>query len=59
MKTESIDLDLSSYEKEVLINLITYAHERNITFNEAVVEIIKNFLDQNQYEKSMFENGKA
>jgi hypothetical protein len=59
MKTETINLDLSSYEKEVLINLILYAHERHITFNEAVVEIIKNFLDQNQYEKSMFEDRKA
>ena len=32
-KTETIELDLNSFSKEALLNLIQYAHKNDLTFN--------------------------
>lgn len=46
-KTAQIEIDLSEFNKDILITLIQYAHERNLTFNEAIVELLKKFLNVN------------
>lgn len=46
MKTETLDINLEEYDKDLLIKLIKYAHERDLTFNEAIVEILKSFLKE-------------
>lgn len=45
MKTHSIEINLSEYDKELLIALVCYAHERDLTFNEAIVEILIRSID--------------
>jgi len=49
MKTGTIDIDLNDFDKEHLIQIILFAHERDITFNEAFEKILEMFLD---YSKS-------
>lgn len=44
-KTSEIEFDLEDFGKEDLIHFIKYAHERNITFNEALVEILSKFCE--------------
>jgi hypothetical protein len=44
-KTETIEIDLDSYDKDLLIKLISFAHKNNYTFNEAIVSIIKKYLE--------------
>jgi hypothetical protein len=39
-KTETIELDLDSFSKEALLNLIQYAHKNDLTFNEAIVRLL-------------------
>ena len=41
MKTETLDLNLEEFDKQLLIYLIKFAHERSLTFNEAITEILK------------------
>lgn len=45
MKTGTIDIDLNDLDKEHLIQIILFAHERDITFNEAFQKILEMFLD--------------
>lgn len=45
MKTETLEINLEEYDKELLIFLIKFAHERDLTFNEAFVDILKRSLD--------------
>jgi hypothetical protein len=53
-KTETLEIDLSEYPKDLLIRMILFAHENNLTFNEAVVKILTDYLpklnteDENQ-----------
>jgi hypothetical protein len=47
-KTSNLDIDLGSLDKEQLITLILYAHKRDITFNQAFVEILKKIVDHNE-----------
>jgi len=47
----NIEINLDEYTKVELIALINYAHRNNLTFNEAIVNVIKSFLnteDENQ-----------
>lgn len=44
----SLDIDLNNFDKEQLIKLISYAHERDLTFNETVVELLKKFIEFNK-----------
>lgn len=46
MTESTADIELSEYSKEELIKLILFAHERNITFNEAICQILKESLDK-------------
>lgn len=45
MNTSTIDIDLNEFNKEQLIKIILFAHERDITFNKAIEEILIKFLD--------------
>jgi hypothetical protein len=47
-KTSNLDIDLSSLDKEQLITLILYAHKRDITFNQAFVEILEKIVEHNE-----------
>jgi hypothetical protein len=49
-KTETIEIDLSDFSKEDLISLITHAHEKNLTFNELIVQILTDFLSKQNIE---------
>lgn len=46
MKTETLDINLEEFDKEFLIHLIKFAHERDLTFNEAITEILKSALKE-------------
>ena len=41
----ALDIDLNDFDKEQLIKIINYAHERDLTFNETVVELLTKFID--------------
>jgi len=53
-KTETLEIDLSEYPKDLLIRFIIFAHENNLTCNEAIVKLFTDYLpkldteDQNQ-----------
>lgn len=50
-KTECIEINLQEYTKDELIVMISYMHGNNLTFNEALVKLIKSYLnkyDENQ-----------
>lgn len=44
----SLDIDLNDFDKEQLIKIISYAHERDLTFNETVVELLTKFIEYNK-----------
>jgi hypothetical protein len=46
-KMETIELDLDCLSKEGLLNLIQYAHEKDLTFNEAIVSILTEYIKTN------------
>lgn len=48
VKYESVELD---FDKEDLLNYMTYAHNKNITFNELCEQSIKEKLDELEKEK--------
>lgn len=50
-KTKSIELDLSD---DVLLKLAMQAHERNVTLNTHIIDVIKDKLKDADYQ---FENG--
>ena len=50
-KTKSIELDLSD---DVLFKLAMQAHERNVTLNTHIIDVIKDKLKDTDYQ---FENG--
>lgn len=41
----SLELNLEDFSKEELIYLILHAHERDLTFNQAIERILKISLD--------------
>jgi hypothetical protein len=43
----NLEIDLNEFDKETLIHLIIYAHDNNITFNEAIIQVIQQFLNTN------------
>ena len=51
---DSIELDLESFEKRDLINLILYAHKHNLTFNDAITKAVSGIV--NEEEKSTEES---
>jgi hypothetical protein len=58
-KTETLEINLSEYPKDLLIRFIIFAHENNLTCNEAVVKLLTDYLpildikDQNQLQLSL------
>jgi hypothetical protein len=44
----SLDIDLNDFDKEQLIKIISYAHERDLTFNQTVVELLTKFIEYNK-----------
>ena len=50
-ETKSIELDLSD---DVLLKLAMQAHERNVTLNTHIIDVIKDKLKDTEYH---FENG--
>ena len=44
----ALDIDLNDFDKEQLIKIISYAHERDLTFNETVVELLTKFIEYNK-----------
>jgi len=52
--TETLEINLSEYPKDLLIRFIIFAHENNLTCNEAIVKLLTDYLpkldteDQNQ-----------
>lgn len=53
-KTENLEIDLSEFPKELLIRMIISAHEKDLTFNELIVNLLEQYLpkitleDENQ-----------
>ena len=45
-KYSLLDIDLEEFDKDTLIHLIMYAHQREITFNQAICQILQNVVDQ-------------
>jgi hypothetical protein len=43
-KTENLEIDLSKYPKDLLIRFIIFAHENDLTFNEAFVKLLTDYL---------------
>ena len=52
--TENLDIDLSEFSKDLLIRMILFSHENDLTFNESIVKLLKDNLpklnveDENQ-----------
>ena len=44
--TESVEINLADYTKEELIILISFCHRNNLTLNEALVKLLKSYLNQ-------------
>lgn len=44
----SLDINLNDFDKEQLIKIISYAHERDLTFNQTVVELLTKFIEYNK-----------
>jgi len=42
--TENLDIDLSEFPKDLLIRFIIFAHENNLTCNEAIVKLLTDYL---------------
>lgn len=43
-KTETLQIDLDQIPKDLLIRLIIFTHENNLTFNEALVNLLTDYL---------------
>jgi hypothetical protein len=42
--TVPFELDLNEFPKDLLIEFIIYAHEKDLTFNQALVKLLEDFL---------------
>lgn len=53
-KTENLEIDLSEFPKDLLIRFIIFAHQNDLTCNEAFVKLLTDYLpklnteDENQ-----------
>ena len=53
---EKLEINLNDFSKEFLISLIVCAHEKNLTFNELIVQLITDFLStQNLEDKNQLQ----
>lgn len=43
-KTENLEIDLSEYPNDLLIRFIIFAHENNLTPNQAFVKLLMDYL---------------
>ena len=43
-KTEQLEINISEYPKDLLIRFIIFAHENDLTFNEAFVKLLTDYL---------------
>ena len=43
-KTENLEIDLSEYPKDLLIGFIIFAHENDLTPNQAIVKLLTDYL---------------
>lgn len=48
MEMASIDFNLEDLSKDELITFILYAHKYDITFNEAIVKALTEFVKRNE-----------
>jgi hypothetical protein len=48
MNTSTLDIDLDLLNKEALIKIILFAHEKDITFNKAIEELLIEFLNYSE-----------
>lgn len=51
--TEALEIDLEGFSKTELIHIITYAHEREMTFNQAIVDLLTKALSYFEKEKNI------
>jgi hypothetical protein len=49
-KTKTVEINLYEFSKDELASLILYANERNITFNELVVELLTDYMSKQKEE---------
>jgi hypothetical protein len=47
-KTESLELNLAEFERDILEALIIESCEKNISVNEVIVNVLKTFLDKHE-----------
>jgi hypothetical protein len=50
-KMSTMEIDLSEFDKDLLILLIIFCHKYNLTFNEGIVKLLTSYLskeDENQ-----------
>lgn len=47
-KTESLELDLAEFERDILEALIIESCEKNISVNEVIVNVLKSYLNTNE-----------
>ena len=47
-KTESLELDLAEFERDILEALIIESCEKNISVNEVIVNVLKSYLNSNE-----------
>lgn len=52
-KSEPVEIDLDCLSKEELIVLISYAHQHDLTFNQALVDILTKFLSSSAHDSSV------
>ena len=43
--TATLEIDLEDFDKAQLIRIIMYAHDHDISFNEAMVRILSSFIE--------------
>lgn len=45
-KTENLEIDLSEFPKDLLIRFIIFAHQNDLTCNEAFVKLLTDYLSK-------------
>lgn len=50
-ETTRIEIDLNEYPKDILIGFMIFAHENNLTFNEAFVKLLTDYVSKLNTEK--------
>jgi hypothetical protein len=52
-KTNSLEIDFSDYPKDLLIRFIIFAHENDLTFNQALVKLLTDYLPKIESENQL------